>query len=400
MRAWVDWIRAEDERSGGRRLWTTGFHFGDWLAMDSPTPGGVFGATDVGFLASAYYHYSACLTAKAAEVIGDAGNAETYGRLASSVKEAIQKEYFTPNGLIAVKTQTAMAIALRFGLYPDGGRVRLVESLKMKLVQDGMKLKTGFLGTPALCGVLSDNGAHQYALRLFFNEEMPGWLYPVNMGATTIWERWDSVLPDGKISDTGMNSLNHYSYGSVASWMYRYLCGIIPLEPGFSRVRFAPRPCKKLEYSRASFDSPCGMVACGWKRLEDGKLEIECEVPFGAVGELVMPDGSLDEIRRTFPDAVEADGKIVAGLTAGKYSVAYTPAEPGMFSLDTRVYELLANEQTAGIFSAVPALSALPENILGYTFGELLDYIENSFPKLSDGAKALAAMVLETKNED
>ena len=397
MRKWVDWISAEDERSGARRLWTTGFHFGDWLAMDAPAPGGVFGATDVGFLASAYYYYSAHLTGKAAEVLGDADNAKKYFRLADEVKAAIRAEYFTPGGRIAVKTQTAMAVALDFGLCPDGCLERLTESLKMQLVSDGMKLKTGFLGTPALCSVLSENNAHPYALRLFFNEEMPGWLYPVNMGATTIWERWDSVLPDGRISDTGMNSLNHYAYGSVANWMYRYLCGIVPLAPGFARVRFEPRPCRQLEFARASFDSPFGMIQCGWERLPGGELEIRCAVPFGVTGELVFPGAVLGEIRRLLPEArdvYEAGGKVAAGVSAGLYSVRYTPAPPERFGLDTPVYELLANEQAGALLSSVPALKVLPDNLLGYSFGDLLDYIEDRFVQFLEGAKAIAGAVL------
>jgi len=397
MCAWVDWILAEDERSGGRRLWTTGFHFGDWLAMDAPVPGSPFGATDTGFLASAYYHFSASLTASAAQALGDTEKAGYYGRLAGEVKSAIQREYFTQSGRIAVKTQTAMAVALHFDLCPEGARARLVESLKLQLVHDGMKIKTGFLGTPAICGVLTSNGAHPYAMRLFMSEEMPGWLYPVSMGATTIWERWDSVLPDGRISDTGMNSLNHYSYGSVASWMYRCLCGIIPKSPGFERVQLMPRPCRQLEHARASFDSPYGEISCSWKRLDGGMLEIECGLPFGVSAELVLPDGDLDEIRSVFPEAEYADGQISVCLSAGRYRISYTPTKAGKFSLLTPVYDLLAYQQTSAIFAGIPVFKSLPENILGYTLAELLEYIEKQFPQFADGAKALAAAVLNTE---
>ena len=443
MKAWVDWIKAEDGRSGGRRLWTTGFHFGDWLAMDAPVPGGTFGATDVGFTASAYYYYSAMLVAKAAEALCDAENARFYNELAAEVKTAIRNEYFTPSGRIAVKTQTAMVMALDFGLYPEGHRARLIESLKMRLVQDGMKLKTGFLGTPALCSVLSDNGAHPYALKLFFNEEMPGWLYPVGMGATTIWERWDSVLPDGKISDTGMNSLNHYAYGSVASWMYRYLCGIIPTAPGFSRVRIAPRTEGRLTFVKSSFDSPHGTISSNWNKLEDGLVRLECVIPFGVTGVLSLPCRAVDTIQkvlpsaavdgvvdgavfnRTMPAAVAIDGVVdtaaddgavtdTAGngvvvdtavetsagdgiaveLQAGSYIITYKPETAQKFSLATPVYELLADERTSAIFATIPAFKALPENILVYSLGELMAFIETTFPHLSGTAKGLTAMII------
>jgi len=399
MRAWVDWIKTEDDRSGARRLWTTGFHFGDWLAMDAPVKGSPFGATDTGFLASAYYNLSAGITAKAAEVSGDAESAEYYKTLADEIRTAILNEYFTPNGRIAVKTQSAMAVALHCGLFPRGKRERLVESLKIQLVQDGMKLKTGFLGTPALCDSLSMYGAHEYALRLFFNEELPGWLYPVNMGATTIWERWDSLLPDGKISDTGMNSLNHYAYGSIASWIYRHMLGIIPYEPGFKRVLFAPRPCNDLEFAKASFDSPSGIITCGWKRLEDGKVELECELPFGVTGDIFFMGGTLGEIQKIFPNAEDINGAIKAEIPAGHYKMIYTPAAPKLFGLNTPVYDIVANREAGAIFTSIPALSNLPENLLRYTFAELLDYIDTSFPHFSDAAKTLSAKILSMSRE-
>jgi len=399
MSAWVDWIRAEDDRSGGRRLWTTGFHFGDWLAMDAPVPGGVFGATDVGYIASAYYYYSASLTAKAAEALGDIDNAAVYSELSAEIRTAIINEFFTPNGRIAVKTQTAMALALQFGLYPEGSRERLLEDLKTQLVSDGMQLKTGFLGTPAICPVLSENGAHMYALGLFFRDEMPGWLYPVAMGATTIWERWDSVLPDGRISDTGMNSLNHYSFGCIAGWMYRYVCGIIPLKPGFTTVRLEPRPCRQLEFARATFDSPCGDIVCGWKKLPDGRVEAECRIPFGVAGEFLLPGEAFEEVTKLFPDARLIDGKTVAELKTGRYNVVYTPAPRSRYDLDTPVYELLADGRTAEVFASIPAFKILPENILAYSFGELLDFIGKQFPHLWDGVGALSAVVMGIERE-
>jgi len=383
LRAWVDWVKAEDDRSGGRRLWTTGFHFGDWLAVDAPVPGGVFGATDVAFIASAYYFYSASLTAKTARVLNDTESAAIYEALAGEIKAAIGREFFTPSGRLAVKTQTAMALALHFGIYPEGCRERLAQDLKLQLVRDGMKLKTGFLGTPALCRALTENEGHAYALRLFFNEELPGWLYAVNMGATTVWERWDSVLPDGKLSDTGMNSLNHYAYGSVASWMYRYLCGIIPLAPGFEEVRLAPRPCGQLDFARACFDSPHGKIVCGWKRLTDGQWEIEAEIPFGVTGELVLTRASQSQ----------------KALAPGQHKFTYTPLPAEKCSLETPVYELLANEQAAKIFSAIPGFGSVPENILTYTFGELLDFVKRSFPHLEAAAGMLAQAILNVERE-
>jgi len=384
MRAWTDWIKTQDEANGGRRLYTTGFHFGDWLALDAPIPNGTFGATDVGFIASAYYYRCAEFTAKAAQVIGENNLAKEYEALAAQVKAAMLGEYFSPKGRIAVRTQSAMVIALDFGIYPEGCKKRLAEDLKFQLVKDGMKLKTGFLGTPALCRVLSDNDAHGYALRLFFNEEYPGWLYPVNMGATTIWERWNSVNPDGMISDTGMNSLNHYAYGCVASWMYRYLCGITPIEAGFSKVRIAPKLTARLDYVIGSFDSPYGMVESKWQRNEDGQLTMDTTIPQGTVGEWILPRADLKEVQKSFPNAMEAAGEVKVSLTPGQHKITYTPIPPRKFTLETPMYDFFADEEASKLLCATPSFAQLPENIMAYTLREFKHFITNFFLHLGN----------------
>ncbi len=290
MRAWVDWIHQQDVKSGDRGLWTTGFHYGDWLSLDNPNKGSSFGGTETAYLCSAYYRYSAQLVANAACVLGYAEDVAHYQTLSNRVAEAMRREYFTPTGRCAVPTQTAMVLALDMHLCPEWARNRIAQDLKNRLVLDGMKLKTGFLGTPGLCPTLSEMGLHEYACRLFMNDEMPGWLYEVGMGATTIWERWNSVLPDGKISDTGMNSLNHYAYGSIAAWMYRYLCGMQSVAPGYRALVLRPRACRGLSHAMATFDSPLGTIRCGWRKLEGDTVRVEVEVPFGATATLSLPD--------------------------------------------------------------------------------------------------------------
>jgi len=244
MKDWVDFIKKADDESGAKRLWKVGFHFGDWLALDGKDPESPMGGTDSYYIASAYYCYSAQLVAKAAKVLGKTELAEQYAELADEIKEAMMKEYFTPNGRCAINTQTAMIVALTMDLIPESCRSRVIDDLKDKLREDKMHLNTGFVGTPYFCNVLSENGANDYAYTLLLNDDFPSWLYAVKLGATTIWERWNSVLPDGTISGTGMNSLNHYAYGSIAEWMYRYMCGINPVEdaPGFRRIKLSPKP--------------------------------------------------------------------------------------------------------------------------------------------------------------
>ena len=290
MKAWVDRIRTIDvEKCGGKYLWNTGFHFADWLALDNYHQDSSHGATDPYYVASVYYYYSASLTAKAAEVLGLEKDAEYYQEMADRVKEAIRREYFTSTGRLAVDTQTAMVLALKFDLAPEKFRDRLTADLCAKLVQENMHLRTGFVGTPFLCPVLTECGLVKEAYTLLLNEDYPSWLYEVNMGATTIWERWNSVLPDGSISDTGMNSLNHYSYGSIVEWMYRYMCGTDVQEGGAGFRRFVVKPYvdERFEWVSMEYNSACGKIASSWKKTKQG-YDFRVEVPFDTEAEFVL----------------------------------------------------------------------------------------------------------------
>ena len=290
MKAWTDYIRSVDvEKCGGRYLWTDGFHFADWLALDNYHKDSSFGATDPYYVASVYYYYSASLTAKAAGVLGKTEDKAYYENLAEHVKAAIQKEYFTETGRIAVDTQTALALALFFHLEPADATGRLVKDLLRKLEEEEMHLTTGFVGTAFLCAALAENGLADAAYTLLLNEDYPSWLYEVNMGATTVWERWNSVLPDGRISDTGMNSLNHYSYGAIVEWMYRYMCGVNVCEdaPGFCRFLVKPYVDGRFEWVRMEYESAKGRIKSGWKKSAECYL-FEVEVPFDAEADFVF----------------------------------------------------------------------------------------------------------------
>jgi len=153
-----------------------------------------------------------------------------------------------------------------------------------------MHLRTGFLGTPVLCRALSQYGDNDSAYTLLLQEDFPSWLYEINMGATTIWERWNALLPNGKISGTGMNSMNHYAYGSIVEWMYRDMCGINPCEdaPGFQRITLAPKPDKRMGYAFATVDSPAGRYQSGWKWREDTGFSYDFSIPFNCEGELCL----------------------------------------------------------------------------------------------------------------
>ena len=287
MMAWVDWVETQHETHfGGPRLWLRGFHFADWLALDNPVAGSCFGGTDCYYVASAYYYYSTYLTARAAEALGDQANAKKYDQRAEEIRAAFRKEFFTATGRIAEPTQTAMLLALSMNLAPDEARPRLVRDLRKKLEARNMHLDTGFVGTYHLMRTLSSVGLGACAYTLLLNEDYPSWLYEVNMGATTVWERWNSVLPDGLVSDTGMNSMNHYSYGAVVEWMYRCMCGLNAIEPGFASARIAPMSDDRFDWVRAEYASASGTYRSGWQR-ENGVLTYTVEVPFGATAVFV-----------------------------------------------------------------------------------------------------------------
>lgn len=295
MRLWTDYIREVDETQGnGSRLWTSGFHYGDWLALDHPDPESRFGKTDCYYVASAYYYYSASLTALAAKALGKETERKEYEALAGEIREAFCRKYYTGDGTLKEDTQTALVMALYLDLIPrqEGCRERLIKRLKEKLDSRGIHLDTGFVGTPWLCPVLSLNGLKDYAYTLLLQEDYPSWLYEVRMGATTVWERWNSVLPDGNISGTGMNSLNHYAYGAVVEWMYRYLCGINPLweEPGFKKALICPQTDSRLKWAWGTYDSAMGRYSCRWERQE-ARITYEVEVPFGARARFVLEPG-------------------------------------------------------------------------------------------------------------
>lgn len=298
MKMWADWLCREDENNGNKRLWMTGFHFADWLSLDNyKDPKSCLGGTDCYYIASAFYAYSTRLTAKAAAVLGYEEDAAFYSRRSEEVREAFVREFFTPTGRCSMNTQTAYVVALYMDLVPQEMRPRLIQELKRLLEENNHHLTTGFVGTSYLCQVLSACGLSEESYHLLFNEDYPSWLYEVNMGATTIWERWNSVLPDGSISDTGMNSLNHYTYGSIVEWMYRYMGGIQPLEdaPGFAAVKLTPCPGDGLDWAEVTYESASGRYESRWEKAGDGQISYTFVIPFGCVAKLTLPaEGEVD----------------------------------------------------------------------------------------------------------
>ena len=329
MKDWVDSITREDEKRGARHLWDFGFHFGDWLALDGATEQSNRGRTDSTYIASVYYYASTRYVAEAAKILGRKEEG-TYRTLAGKIYQALLDEFYSPGGRLTVDTQTGYILALRFGIYRD--KDKMISGLKSRIKNDCYRIKGGFVGATMMNTVLAENGMSDLAYDFLFFEKFPGWLYEVNLGATTIWERWNSVLPDGKISGTGMNSLNHYAYGSVAEFLYRHAAGIIPTEPGFRKVRFEPKPDIRLGRMKCSYESASGRYVSGWEIRQDGSLNIHFEVPFGAAALIVLPDSKHEPIE----------------VTAGQYDFTYMPERDYrvLYGGDTRL-ELLAEHPEA-----------------------------------------------------
>lgn len=287
MKDWVDYITRQDAARGTRYLWDFGFHFADWLALDGRTEQSVMGATDPYFIASCYWAQSALYTSKAAKILGYKEDAKAYSKLYKQIKKAILKEYFTGSGRLCVDTQTGYITALNFGIYKDYAATK--KAFEERLYKDCYKIKGGFVGAPQLCRVLSEQGMEDMALYFLLQEEYPGWMHCINLGATTVWERWNSVLDDGTISGISMNSLNHYAYGTVLQYVCEHLCGIKALKPGFKKALIKPFITPRIGSMEIELDTPYGEFEVEWEIKEDGTVEVEIEVPFDCTAQVELP---------------------------------------------------------------------------------------------------------------
>ncbi|SEL81798.1 alpha-L-rhamnosidase [Paenibacillus sp. OK003] len=306
MKKWVSYIQGQGDNP---YLWNTGFHFGDWLALDSE-PGSYIGSTDIAYIATAFYAYSVSLTQKAADALGKTEDSEQYHTLHTKVVEAFQNEYVTASGDISISTQTAQVLALRFGLIQGSARERAIRKLEQLLHDAGDHLKTGFVGTPYLNPVLSECGNNNLAYKLLFQKDYPSWLYQVTKGATTVWEHWDGIKEDGSFWSADMNSFNHYAYGAIGDWLYGYVAGIGPDEnnPGFKVVHIHPHPGPGLDWAEASIESMYGTILSSWRRTTDHKMTVTITVPANTEGVVILPGAERILLLEGVIPAEQADG--------------------------------------------------------------------------------------------
>ena len=353
MKDYAERLIKRDIEQGNKKLIFEGFTFGDWVAQDGVCPQSLFGGTDPKFIKCVYYYRTIELTSFAAKEQKKNEDFEKYDKLKKEIYNAILDEYFSPKGKFCLDTQTAYVLSLHYKIYRD--KERVIQDFKERIKKDFYRIKTGFTGTPLILLCLFDNGMDDYAYRILFNEKFPGWIYCIKLGATTIWERWNSLLEDGTISGINMNSFNHYAYGSVCETIYSRIVGLRNLSPGWKKVLIKPHINYRLKKVNFSFDSVSGKFEINWK-CENEKFKLNVVIPNGVEAEIILPNNK---------NYVVNEGKYDYECEIEKS--IYAP-----FSIETPIVDILNNEAASKIFKEL-----LP-NSYGLATGENDEFkIEN-----------------------
>jgi alpha-L-rhamnosidase len=343
--AWVDKVAA---LAGPTRLWDTGLQLGDWLDPLAPANAPARGRTDTDLVATAYAVRTLRIAGDLAERTGDAERAERYRMLAERSRAAFESSFVTPGGRMMNDTQTAYAIALRFALIADPDtRARAAARLAEVVRRDGFHIATGIVGTSMIAPALTESGSHAEAERLFFQPESPSWLFPVRVGATTIWERWDGLQEDGTLNPGGMISFNHVALGAVGQWLHEQVAGLTAAEPGYKRLRIRPYPLAGLDHASVRLETPYGEAVSGWRRDGAGTLIVHTRVPANTTAEIVLPDG--------------AEHRVGSGDHEWRVELA-APAAPVPVTLDSSMADLADNPAAYAAFYR--ALDASPNRFV------------------------------------
>ncbi len=370
MKDWVDYIDNKDsERETKHFLFDFGFQYGDYAALDAYSFDNHKGATDDYFIASVYYYMSINMLANAASFLGKIVDMFKYKQLAENVKDAIMKEYFSSSGRITIDTQTAYILALKAGLYVS--KEKLIEGLKLRLKRDCYKVNVGYAAIPYILDVLADNGMEEIAYKFLFSENYPGWIDSVDQGATTIWETWCTLDAYGVINPNELNSCNHYVFGSVIEFMYAYMGGIKPSEPGFSRIEIRPIINHRLSSFYCKYKSIKGDIVSSWEIKEDGELSFHFEIPEGTKADLFMPSFEINGV------------KVIDGLCVkeGVYDYSYTPKESyiNKFSSMSTIAEYMSDAAARIIIEKnCPILYEILLNANDEILSETIDYFDNN----------------------
>ena len=325
MKAWVGYMKNASKND----LWNTGFHFGDWLfySLDNDNIGRS-AITDKYLIAQCFFAYSTQILINTATVLGNTDDVNYYTDLLRKVKEAFMREYVTESGRLVSSTQTAYVLALNFDMLPENMRAQAVDRLVQNISDYGNHLTTGFLGTPYLCHVLSRFGRTDVAYKLLLQDSYPSWLYPVKMGATTIWERWNGIRPDSSFASATMNSFNHYAYGAIGDWMYRVAAGLDTYTDGagYKHIKIQPHVGGGLSNVAADLETYYGKLSSHWK-VENGQTVYDIEIPANTTADIFLPAAAATQIEeggKPLTDemkiAAPANGVIKITVGSGKYS--------------------------------------------------------------------------------
>jgi alpha-L-rhamnosidase len=362
MKAWVEYMHTQSKND----LWNTGFHFGDWLFYSvTDDNDGRSAITDKYLIAQCFYAHSTQLLVNAAEVLGKKEDVAAYSALLKKVKTAFLKEYVTPNGRPVSSTQTAYVLALQFDMLPENQREQAAKNLVANVKSYGNHLTTGFLGTPHLCHVLTRFGYNDLAYKLLNQKTYPSWLYPVTMGATTIWERWDGIRPDSSFQAVTMNSFNHYAYGAIGDWMYRVMAGLNIDAPGYQSVRIQPQPGGGFTQAAAELQTLYGPLASRWQRDEQN-LTLEVEIPVNTTASVWLPVSDVKSVTENgqpisaFPEirvAPAENGMVVLKIGSGKYK--FVAAGAGIKTLKIKPEDYTGKYKVTGL--AFPYIEIVDE---------------------------------------
>lgn len=295
MKKWVDYIDSVSIND----LWIPDFSYGDWLFY-SPEDDvdGRAAVTDKTLIAQCFFACSTQKIIEAAKVLGDKeDDIAHYDSLLTRIKDVFVHEFVTPSGRLISQTQTAYVLALNFDMLPDSLRPEIASRLVQNIHSYENHITTGFLGSPYICQVLTRFGYTDVAYDVFLQRTYPSWLYPVSMGATTLWERWDGIKPDGSFQNAEMNSLNHYAYGAIGDWMYRGIAGINPdpKNPGYKSIIIKPLVTNRLSYAKAELDTYYGKIVSFWSRKEN-KLSLHVEIPVNTTADVYIPSMEYNKI--------------------------------------------------------------------------------------------------------
>lgn len=318
MKAWVDFMYTHAEDN----IWNYKLQFGDWVALDAEE-GSYFGATPNDLTCTAFYAYSTGLFADMAGVIGRGEDAAFYRKRYDAIVDSYQRHFFAADGHMTVQTQTAQIVTLHFDLAPKEFRQNVVNDLLALLKDENGHLVTGFVGTPYFCFALSENGHAKEAYDLLLREDYPSWLYQVKQGATTIWEHWDGIKPDGSMWSADMNSFNHYAYGAVGDWMYRVVAGIDTdvEKPGYKHIRIAPRIGGGLSRVEATYESMYGPIRSCWEHMGN-TVTLQVDIPCNTRATIRLEDAL--EILEAAGLNFSANGTgYAAEAGSGKYRLRY-----------------------------------------------------------------------------